>query len=270
MNKEYLKSYLYGVEVKIASLITNAVLNREPKVTVMKEVKKFIQGLQLFSDLEKNQLWLWSVSFYRHCIAGAARKTEPSERAEAIYSVLRNDTPMLEHIKNEIADTVEFRKKHEELVEILSDQDYHFYYCTVFKDPAEGHEAYQGRIYYRQSGAYSKEEKAFIHKNKLLTVDEVVMGPVWLCTRRNCRHRLIPISFERAKTGDYSDERDKVDISYEDSQYHNYRDRYKMIASIKKVFTDNDVEIPGQMKLDIKKTRVLVRAWNLKRKKKGG
>lgn len=269
MNKEYLKSYLYGVEVKIASQITDAVLNRKPKLVIMREVRKEILGLQLFSDLEKNQLWLWANSFYRHCIAGAARKTDPSERAEAIYSVLRNDTPMLEHVKNEIANTVEFRKKHSDLIEILRDQENHFFCCTEHKNCAVGHQAYQGRIYYRGSAEFSDEEKAFIHKNKLLSVEEVVMEPVWLTTRRNCRHRLIPVSFERAKTGDYNDIRKVDEISYEDSQYRNYRDRYKMISKIKKVFVDNGVEVPSQLKLDIKNTRALVRAWYQKKKKRG-
>lgn len=268
MNKEYLKSYLYGVEVKIASIITEAVLVRASKVDVMKRVKKFIKGLQLFSDLEKNQLWLWSVSFYRHCIAGAARKTEPSERAEAIYTVLRNDTSMLEHIKNEVADTVEYRKKHEELVEILFDQENRFFYCTEHKDCAVGHQAYQGRIYYKRSEKYSAEEMRYIKDRKLLSVEEVVMGPVWLTTRRNCKHCLIPISFESVKTGDYSDERKTTEISYEDSQYRNYRDRYKMIASIKKVFVDKGADVPAQLKLDMKRTGGLVRAWNQKRKKR--
>ena len=268
MNKEYLKSYLYGVEVKIASQITNAVLNRKPKLVIMKEVRNEILGLQLFSDVEKNRLWLWAVSFYRHCIAGAARKTDPSERAEAIYSVLRNDTPTLEHVKNEIADTVEFRKKHSELVEILSDQGNKFFYCTEHKDCAAGHQAYQGKIYFRASETYSEEEKDFINHSGILSVEEVVMEPVWLTTRRNCRHRLIPISFERAKTGDYSGVYKAHEVSYDESQYRNYRDRYKMIANIKKVFIDNGVEIPSQMKTDIKRTRGLVRAW-LEKKKKG-
>lgn len=269
MNKEYLKSYLYGVEVKIASQITDAVLNRKPKLVIMKEVRNEILGLQLFSDLEKNQLWLWANSFYRHCIAGAARKIDPKERAEAIYSVLRNDTPTLEHVKNEIADTVEFRKKHSDLVEILTDQENHFFYCTEHKDCAVGHQAYQGRLYYRDSAKLSSEEKVFVKSQKLLSVEEVVMEPVWLTTRRNCRHRLIPISFERAKTGDYSGVYNAHEISYDESQYRNYRDRYKMIANIKKVFTNNGVDIPEQLKLDIKRTRGLVRAWMIK-KRKGG
>lgn len=268
MNKEYLKSYLYGIEVKIVSIITSGVINRRGKSEIMKEVKQLIRGVRLFSDLEKNKLWWWSTRFYKHAIAGAQRKTNIDERSDVLYAVLRSDVPDLEHIKNDIADSVEYRKKHDELIEMIRDQGNRFYYCTVHTNCAAGHLAYQGRVYYKKGVDYTAEEESFIKKNDLLSVDEVVMEPVWLTTRRNCRHRLIPISFSRAQTGDLGSEKTTTEISYEDSQYRAYRDRYKMLVSIKKVFEKNEVSVPVQLKTDVKRTGLLVRAWDQKRKKR--
>lgn len=269
MNKEKLKTYTYRVEVEIAGDIINAVLNREPRAVVMSKVKKRIMGLQLFSDLNKNQLWLWATSFYRHCIAGAARQTDLDKRAESLYAVLRNDVSVLEHTKNAIADRVEFDSKHTELMQILRDDQNKFFYCTAHKNCAEGHQAYQGRLYFRQSGTFSEEEQDFINKNKLLSVEEVVMEPIWLTTRRNCKHRLIPISYSRLKTGDYSEFRVRHEISYEEGQYNAYKDRYRMYSMVKKTFEKSDVKIPKQLAIDQKRTKQLVRAWK-ERKEKGG
>ena len=268
MDKEYLKSYVYGLEVKIVSIITEGVINRKGKSVILKEVKREIRGVRLFSDLEKNKLWYWATRFYKHAVAGAGRKTEITDRSDTLYAVLRNDVPDLEHMKNEIADSVEYRKKHDELVETIRDQGNKFYYCTEHKNCAEGHLAYQGRIYFKRSEAYSEEEKEFISKNDLMSVDEVVMGPVWLTTRRNCRHRLIPVSFNEVKKGDYRVVRKENEISYEEGQYHAYRDRYKMLVAVKKVFVRNEIEVPGQLQSDVKRTRLLVRAWYQKNKKR--
>lgn len=268
MNKEYLKSYLYGVEVKLSSVIVSGVLNRAGKMAVMREVKEKIREVQLLSESEKNQLWVWCTGFYRHCIAGAGRRSDLNDRGEMLYTVLRNDAAGLESLKNSLADSVEFRRKHSELIDLLRNDDHKFYYCTVHKNCAEGHLAYQGRVYYRGSGAYSDEEMDYINSHGLMSVDEVVMGPVWLTTRRNCRHRLIPISFLTVKTGDYSDVRNMNEISYEDGEYRKYRDRYKMLAKFKKMFVDSGVEVPRQMKTDIKRTRLLVLNWNRARKEK--
>ena len=261
VNKEYLKSYLYGVEVKLADKIMSSVLERKPKVIVMKEVKKDIQLLSVLSDVDKNQMWLWAVKFYRHCIAGAARKKEMDDRAEMLYTVLRNESVQLEHLKNELVDSIEYQKKHSDLVRILSDEENKFFYCTVLSDPAPDHAAYQGKIYYKRNATYSDEEQLFIDTQGLMSVDEVVLVRPWLTTRRNCRHRFIPVSFKDAQTGDYRDFRKSHEITYEEGQYRTYRDRYKMMAKFKKSFVDKGVKVPDQLKADIKRTRLLVKKW---------
>lgn len=264
MDKQRLKSLLYNYEVRIVSIITAGVQNRASKKTVLDRAYREMVRIRL-DPLEQNRLWHFATSFYRHCIAAAQRETDPVKRAERLYTVLRNDTPMLEHQKNEMADSIEFRIKHEELSTMLRDE-HNFFYCTEHKNPAAGHADYQGKIYYRRNGNLSKEEKRFAKSQKLLAVEDVVLGPVYLCTRRNCKHRLIPISFESAQTGDFRHETSSREISYEESQYNNYKDRLRMLTKMKEAFAKSDV-VPRQMNMDIKKTRLLTRAWRNKMKK---
>lgn len=267
IKKETLKNYIYAAELQITAQITNAVLKREGKIPTLRSVKRKITNLKVLNDLEKNTLWLWAYRFYRHTVAGAGRKTNLDDRSAAMYTVLRKDTPDLEHVKNEITDNYEHREKHTRLVNILRNDAENFYYCTEHANCAGDHQAYQGRIYYRRSGTYSKEEQQFIHDHDLLSVEEVVMGPVWLTTRRNCRHRLVPIPFSSVQTGDYRDVRDSEDISYEEGQYRFYKDRRKLLLTAKKVYDANDVKI-SQLEVDLKKTNQLVRAWRIKKNSK--
>lgn len=263
MDKQRLKSTLYNYEVRIAAVITRGVLTRASKRDTMLKVRHELLRVKLDS-LEQNKMWQFATSFYRHCVAGAGRETDVQLRAEKLYAVLRGDIQLLEHQKNLIADSVEFRKKHQELMDVLS-SDSNFFYCTAHQNPAAGHAAYQDRIYVRKNGQLTPEEEEFAFKHQLIAVEEVVLGPVWLCTRRNCHHQLIPISFESAKNGDFRRETCSRKISYEEEQYGAYKDRLKMYVEMKKVF--QDVEIPEQMKLDIRNTYRLCRAWKGRIKK---
>lgn len=261
MNKNRIKSLIFGIETRIVAIISEGVVYRAGKQPIMKRVKAEIMRHAFLNDAEKNMLWLFAVEFYRECIASAARKKEPEDRSDRVYTVLRNLAPVLEKKKNEIADNVEGRLKHRELVSVLS-SDNNFFVCSVLPDPAEGHAAYQGKIYFKGQGNYSEEEKKFILDHKLLSVEEVVLNDPWLCTRKNCRHRLIPISFNSAVSGNYNDIRDAKNISYAESQYRAYYDRLKMLRLLYK-------KIPSQkLKDDIKRTKILVDKWNTERKKK--
>ena len=212
-------------------------------------------------------MWQFATSFYKHCIAGAQRETDVQKRAEKLYAVLRDENQTLEHVKNEIADNIEFRFKHDELTRALQGEE-NFFYCTAHKNPADGHAAYQDKIDYRRFGNLTSEEQRFVRSHRLLAVEDVVVGPVWLCTRRNCKHRLIPISFQSAQTGDFRGETYSSELTYEEEQFYAYRDRLKMLTNLKKSFTSVDgVNVPTQMKLDIKKTYRLCRAWKDKIKK---
>ena len=259
MDKSRLKSLLYNYEVRIVTVITDGIMAHRSKRDVLNRARKEVLRLKL-DVLEKNELWKFTLEFYRHTVAAAGRESDAGKRAEKVYTVLRQDTPLLEHQKNVIADSIEFRKKNRELTELLSG-DGKFYYCTAHKNPAAGHAAYQGKIYYRRNMIYSDVEEQFIDKNGLMAVEDVVLGPVWLCTRRNCTHRLIEISFSEAQTGRFRHESGGTEMTYAEEQYGNYKDRLKMLIGVKKVFENSDV-MPEQLKRDVKKTYGLCRAWN--------
>ena len=258
MNKAYLKNYIYNCQSKIASIITEGVVNRNSKAVILRLVKKEIFNLKVLNDSEKNELWLWSVSFYKKCIAGVGRNTDIDVRSERVYSVLKFQEKKITEIKNDIADNVEARKKRDSFIDEIK-SGYKFFYCTVLSDPAEDHKDYQGLYYYKGHAEYSEEEKRYISESGMLSVEEVCLNAPWLTIRRNCRHRFIGVSFEEiGKFFDFDDV--KNDVSYEEGQYRFYKSRLKLLKGLK-IKSD-------KLDKDIKRTEMLVRKWNRARKLK--
>ena len=185
------------------------------------------------SDAEKNQLWLFAVSFYRHTIAAAQRETDVDTRIEKVYTVLRSDDPLLIGVKNTIADSVEFRYKHDEIRRIVTGENI-FYRCSTHSKCAAGHQAYQGKVYviadWKKQIQDSADQEAIarlIDQEKIMTVEEVTAGPVWLVTRRNCKHKLYPVPVEwvlKGQTGDLGSVVKTRNIGYAESQYNAYRE----------------------------------------------
>ena len=257
MNKSRIKATIYVYEVKVTSIIASGVQNRASKREIMNKCRQQIVHYNL-SDAEKNQLWVFCTQTYRLMITAARRNSNIEERGELVYAVLKKRIPDLEKLKNDLANDVEYRLKHQELIDLLDDHDNHLYYCTVHPDPAEGHAAYQGKIYYRKNlwDEFSAQEKKYVQKHKLIAVEDVVLEPVWLCTRRNCRHRLIPVSLSSLQTGVKKRVENVHDISYAESQYRVYFDRLKLLTKLK-----NDGIQSKELDEDIKKTRALVKKW---------
>lgn len=257
MNKKRIKAAIYVYEVKVTSIIAVGVQNRASKDAILRKCRQEIVNYAL-SDAEKNQLWVFCLQTYRLMITSARRNPDIQKRGELVYAVLKKRVPDLEKLKNDLANEVEYRLKHKELVRLLKDSSNHFYYCTVHKDPAEGHAAYQGKVYYRKNlwDEFTAQEKKYVQKHHLMAVEDVVLEPVYLVTRRNCRHKLIPVPFDALLQGVEQGVKHIHEISYAESQYRLYFDRLKLLIKLKK-----EGLMSEELEADIKKTRALAKKW---------
>ena len=74
-----------------------------------------------------------------------------------------------------------------------------FFICSVHEKPAQDHKDFQGKIYvdrfWRQkvSGAQFYPVLSYIKNHQVLTVQGIMGAPVWLTTRKNCKHFFIPL-----------------------------------------------------------------------------
>ena len=187
MNKQWYKDRIYGYELKIISLLSTE-LHITPKRKILSQCRAILNELTdllKLNRLEYVNLWNWTVSLYNRL----SKKTWGDR--EKIPEAAAKEYRAMEKEKNDIADNIEFRTKHDWLVNMSSV----FYRCSTHTNCAEGHRAYQGRIYINSELA-SPEEKEFAENNGIMDIMEVMSAPVWLFTRKNCKHFFTPIPSE--------------------------------------------------------------------------
>lgn len=291
LGKERLKSVIYGFEVRATAIISNGLVHSVPKQKVLKQVKKELDRLTKYANLpriETNRLWYESHSRYIRVSKQSfslLRKAKMADldyddalvlRKNLVYEVVRKEFKSLEHTKNEIANEIEYSEKHDELQSLLSGEDI-FFLCSSHINPAKDHADWEGKIYITENWEALIDQNdqelhgkiaAYIRNHKTRTVEWVTGEPVYLVTRPNCKHFLIPISVEEVLNNGtrtllkrhnmYME--DEKEISYEYGQYKTYYERLKMLAYMKSMFDAEDLDE------DIKNTRELVRKWGTRAK----
>lgn len=148
-----------------------------------------------------------------------------------------------------------------------------FYICDVFTNSADDHADWQGKMYYDErwkdfitNDNAIKEIQGIINKKRMKTVQYIRGKPIYLTTRPNCRHRLVPISLEQAglssdkilddlklKTASYKPE------NYEDLQKQRYNER--MIRKYKARVESNE-----KLGYDTTSDKTLVRIWQARQR----
>ena len=173
MDKQWYEERIFGYECRAVEIINEGLPKRE---TLKKLRKELLKLNKIIDSTEYHALWNFSLSLYKKL-----RKDTP----------LRDTYRAMTHAKNQIADHVEFRIKHDAAMNLVN-SGIAFYQLDSHPNCADGHRAYEGGIFLN-SDAASPEEKEFAATHGIKTVREVMFSEPWLCTRRNCRHRLLPV-----------------------------------------------------------------------------
>lgn len=290
MNKRRLKQVLFGSEVRLMGIIANGLVHKTPKAVIFRNMKKEVARTGRYLGLnqaEINQMWMESTQLYgkisKETFSSLRRNDRKfgkvddyeqylASRKDTVYDSVHKYFPQLEKSKNSLADTVEYRVKLDEKRGILGSGTV-FFICNWFDDCAKDHVPYQGKVYVNDDWETLVPDDmhgkiaSYIQKNHILTVNEVVNEAPWLTTRRNCRHRLFPISVEEALGSSFGeilkhhDLRAKHENEYnvvltpEKVSYIGYYERLKALSYLNKLFSCK------KLTLDIQNTRKLVSKW---------
>ena len=222
MNKQWYKDRIYGYECKVISLIA-AELHTVPKKALLQKCRILLSD---FSDLVKLDrvefvgLWNWTVSLYNRM-----SKASWGDRSK-IPAAGAKEYRAMELEKNAIADRIEFRIKHS----FYSNMNSVFYRCSSHTNCAEGHKPYQGKIYINKDLA-SQEELDYATRNGIMDIREVMAAPVWLYTRKNCKHFFTPVPSELVMENKLPPEKIINDQDL-NSPYRAYYDRKKLLEAV--------------------------------------
>lgn len=297
LSKNRLKQVVFGFEIRTTAIIGNSLVHSVPKQKTLKLIRKELDKVTRYAKLDRNEthsLWLNSYNRYVRVskkVFSSLRKSENAYKSEnntdlkydeylkirknTVYGDLKKEFRGLEHEKNDVADEYEYRAKHDQLVDLFSQGV--FYLCSSHKNPAKDHADWEGKIYIskdwkeRVSPDEAEKISAYVQNHQIRTVEEITGAPVWLVTRPNCKHYLVPVTVEEVlqnsvrkllKTHDMYMEPEK-EISYEYGQYKTYYERLKMLSYLHSMFDAEDLS------KDMSETRKLVQKWKLLSKSSG-
>ena len=146
-----------------------------------------------------------------------------------------------------------------------------FFLASSHPKPAKDHAAWEGKMYYDadwekfvpESDPNHKSISAYIRNHKIQTVQWVVGAPVYLCTRRNCKHYLKNLPLDDVlhasnkkllkKYRMYMPE--EVPASKEVLMYREYRARLQIEEMLQDLVPNEKLES------DIKKDKKLLEKW---------
>lgn len=236
----YVKRRLLKLEIDVFGIISNGLLHHTPRAKILNQIKKEVQHLSVqigLNDLEKNRIWQQSLAHYltvnkKTTVSllrierkfGKKEDYEESlqQRRQVIYASIRAKIQNNDLIKeaNELMYMYEHRAKHNEIygpegllatARSASGSDNRayspFFLCSSHPKPAKDHAAWEGKMYYDEDWEkYAAEAdqdriRAYIRNKKLRTVQWVLGAPVYLVTRRNCKHYLTNIPLEETMHG---------------------------------------------------------------------
>ena len=288
----YVKRRLVKLEIDVFAIISNGLLHHTPKAKILSQIQKEIRILSVqigLSQDEVNQLW---TKFYNQYL-NISKKTVVSlkkierkfgkkedyeqslvQRRGVIYSCIRakiRDNTLIKDA-NQLMYSYEQRLKHDqmrEMLDVAEEDKSPFFLCSAHPKPAKDHAAYQSRVYYDEDWeSYVPDDqqdliRAIIRNRKLVTVQWVVGAPVYLTTRRNCKHYLrnIPtdeVAHASAKSLVRKHKMlmpNEVPVSREILYYREYYNRLKVEESLHKLVPNE------QLAKDITKDKKLLDKW---------
>ena len=229
----YVKRKLMKLEIDVFGIIANGLLHHTPKQKILQQIKKEIQILAVhigLSDAEIQQVWGSCYAKYLELskkttlsLVRIERKFGKKEdyeeslkqRRTVIYNSIRAKIMRNDLVKeaNELMYQYEYREKHDNLFGpegiIATARDVEpnsyspFFLCSSHPKPAKDHAAWEGKMYYDEDWEkYVADEltrdqcRAYIRNHRLHTLQWVVGAPVYLTTRRNCKHYMMNIPLD--------------------------------------------------------------------------
>jgi hypothetical protein len=196
------------------------------------------------------------------------------QRRGVIYSSIRAKIQNNDLIKdaNLVMYSYEHRLKHDQMNELLdkAEEDKSpFFLCSSHPKPAKDHADWEGKLYYDEDyEQYVPPEqlisiRAIIRNRKLVTVQWVVGAPVYLCTRRNCKHYFRNLPIEEVLHSSPRSLLKKHGMMMKDEEpvprqvlyYREYYNRLKVEEALNKLVPNEKLE------KDISKDKKLLDKW---------
>ena len=187
------KKYSYKGLVKRAFSYINEAVHKGYKLNrISADIRQIVNSYEGLNRDERYELY--------YEVYNLARASKSSTNPEKTISLRKNFDKILGAARRVKASAELRRKKIVTRASLNSNTI--FYLCSTHSNCAEDHVDYQGRIYcttyWRQkvSGFMYYAVLSYIKNHNIQTVQRVMQEPVWLTTRKYCKHYFIPMNTE--------------------------------------------------------------------------
>ena len=285
----YVKRRLMKLEIDIFGIISQGLEQHMPKLQVMKQIQKLIRELQQeinMTDAEAQAVYAQAQAHYnqvsRRTFAQLRKLDKQQKQDQRMNVIYANSRALIQSdalIKNanQVMYMYEQRRKHDSIYgedgliaasrEITSRAYSPFFICSSHPKPAKDHAAWEGKVYYDEAWEDHVTDpedaasiRAYIRNHDLYTIQWAVGPPVYLCTRKNCKHFMINIDLEEVL---HSSARkllrthklymkNEEPASPELLRYRQYYNRLKLEQALYQVIPNDE------LKKDLKKDKLLL------------
>ena len=275
----YVKRRLLKLEIDIFGIIAQGLDQHTPKMMILKQIQKEIRSVQASLHLtvqEANAIYANAVTYYTRVSKqtfAQLRKLDKQQKQElrmgVIYSASRaliQDDLLIKNA-NQVMYSYEQRKKHDSIwgedgliaaSRADSSRAYSpFFICSSHPKPAKDHADWEGKVYYDEAWEDQVDDpdvassiRAYIRNHKLRSLQWVVGAPVYLCTRRNCKHFMIHLDLEEVLHSSRRKILKQHNLYMEDEEpaserllsYRRYYGRLKLEEELYKVIPNDELE----------------------------
>lgn len=194
------KNYKYYSYVKSSFNYINRALASDKKITLHTISEGLRNIVNSYADLNRNERYNLYRSAYEVSRAAYSQRRAGGNWHQTLS--FRKNYDKILRASRKVGQAQLRKKKLHSIRAILDSADKEmsiFFMCSSHTKSAEDHKPYQGKIFVdrfwrtKVPGNKYRAVYSYIRNHNTITVQDIMKAPVYLFTRPNCRHYLIPV-----------------------------------------------------------------------------
>lgn len=184
--------------IKTIEAVFKGVQNHKSIKSIRQDLSRLVASFNGLNKYERAHLVSVGVSVAKKAKANFPRADE--------YLSQRTVYNQLDVAARKVAASQQLRQKRQLVRNELQSGEHIFFLCSYHSNPADDHKDFQGKIYVNRywrsmvTGTDYYKVASYIKNRNVQTIQSIMGAPVYLTTRRYCRHYFTPLSTEAVLT----------------------------------------------------------------------
>lgn len=179
---------------KTLEVVFKGVQDHKSIKSIRQDISRLVASFNGLNKYERAHLVSVGVSIAKKAKANFPRADE--------YLSQRTVYNQLDVAARKVAASQQLRQKRQLVRNELQSGEHIFFLCSYHSNPADDHKDFQGKIYVNRywrsmvTGTDYYKVASYIKNRNVQTIQSIMGAPVYLTTRRYCKHYFTPLSTE--------------------------------------------------------------------------